>query len=61
MAGRMIYGVPLQEIVLSASLLIITTAFIIWLSGLIYKSAILYTGKKVRFTDLTKWIKNIYN
>jgi ABC-2 type transport system permease protein len=58
MSGRMVYGVPFQEILLSVFLLIITTACITWLSGKIYKSAVLYTGKKVRFSDLTKWIKN---
>jgi len=57
MTGRMIYGVHFQEILLSAFLLIITTIGIIWLSGKIYKSAILYTGKKVGFSDLIKWLK----
>ena len=61
MSGRIIYGAPFQEVLLSAFLLIITTIGIIWLSGKIYKSAILYAGKKISFSDLTKWIKNNNN
>jgi len=57
MSGRMMYGVPIHEILLSAFLLIVTTVGIIWLSGKIYKSAILYTGKKIGFSDLIKWLK----
>jgi ABC-2 type transport system permease protein len=58
MSGRIIYGVPFHEVLVSASLLIITIVCIIWLSGKIYKSAILYMGKRVSFNDLIKWIKN---
>lgn len=61
MSGRMIYGVPFQEVLLSAFLLIVTTIGIIWLSGKIYKSAILYTGKKISFNDVKAWIKNTNN
>jgi hypothetical protein len=58
MSGRIIYCVPFQELIVSARLLIVSFAEIIGLHGKIYKSAILYTGKKISFKDLLQWIKN---
>ena len=61
MMGRIVYGAPVQDILLSMFILVITVAFIIWLSGKIYKMAILYTGKKVTGKDIISWIRNINN
>jgi len=58
MMGRIVYGAPVQDIILSMFLLITTVAFIIWLSGKVYKTAILYTGKKITIKDIISWIRN---
>ena len=57
MMGRIVYGAPVQDILLSMFVLAFTVAFIVWLSGKIYKTAILYTGKKVTTKDVIDWIK----
>jgi ABC-2 type transport system permease protein len=61
MMGRIVYGAPIQDILLSMFLLTITIAFVIWLSGRIYKTAILYTGKKITGKDIFLWVRNINN
>jgi ABC-2 type transport system permease protein len=61
MMGRIVYGAPIGDIILSMFLLTITVAGIIGLSGKIYKTAILYTGKKVTMKEIFFWIKNINN
>ena len=61
MMGRIVLGAPLQDILLSMFLLTLTTILVIWLSGRIYKTAILYTGKKLTGKDIISWIKNINN
>jgi ABC-2 type transport system permease protein len=58
MMGRVVYGVPFQDILLSTSLLTITIVVIIWLSGKIYRTTILYTGKKIEIKELISWIRN---
>ena len=57
MMGRIVYGAPVQDILLSMFVLAFTVAFIVWLSGKIYKTAILYTGKKVTTKDVIDLIK----
>jgi ABC-2 type transport system permease protein len=59
MMGRIVYGTPIQDIVLSMALLAATVAGIIWLSGKVYKTAILYSGKKVTLKEVILWIRNI--
>ena len=59
MMGRIVYGAPIQDILLSMFLLAVAVVLIIWLSGKIYQTAILYTGKKVSGKDILSWIKNI--
>ena len=59
MMGRIVYGAPLQEILLSVFILILTVAFIVWLSGKIYQMTILYTGKKLTGKDILVLIRNI--
>lgn len=58
MMGRMVYGAPVQDLLLSISVLTVTVGGIIWLAGKIYKNAILYRGKKISVPDLITWIKN---
>ena len=57
MMGRVVYGAPVQDILFSMFLLTATVTFIIWLSGKIYKTAILYSGKKVTIKELLSWVK----
>lgn len=61
MMGRMVYGAPIQDVLLSMTLLAVTVILIIQLSGKIYKTAILHTGKKVSIKELIYWIINTNN
>jgi ABC-2 type transport system permease protein len=58
MMGRVVYGVPWQDFLLSALLLVATVAVIIWLSGKIYKNAILYRGKKITLSEIISLVKD---
>lgn len=57
MMARLPFGVPAWELILSASLLIVTFIGTIWLAGKIYKTGILMYGKKVNYAELWKWIR----
>lgn len=57
MMVRMPFDVPLWEILLSASLLILTILGAIWMAGKIYRTGILMYGKKVTYKELWKWLK----
>jgi ABC-2 type transport system permease protein len=58
MMGRMAYGVPFQDVLLSILLLAATVVLMIWISGKVYRMAILYTGKKVSMKEIISWISN---
>lgn len=55
MMGRVGFGVPWWEIVLSMTLLAAGFAFTIWLAGRIYRVGILMHGTKVNYKVLAKW------
>jgi ABC-2 type transport system permease protein len=57
MMGRIVYGTPVKDILFSMFLLTATVTFVIWLSGKIYKTAILYNGKKVTLKEILSWVK----
>ncbi len=57
MMARIPFGVPLWELILSMSLLIITFVFMTWLAGKIYRTGILMYGKKVTYKELWKWLR----
>jgi len=57
MMGRVVYGVPLSDFLISAFSLVATVAVIIWLSGKIYKNAILYKGKKIALSEIISLVK----
>lgn len=57
MMMRIPFGVPIWELALSMSLLILAFIFFTWLSGRIYRVGILMYGKKVNYKELFKWIK----
>ncbi len=57
MMVRIPFGVPLADVILSMSLLIISFVFMTWLAAKIYRTGILMYGKKVNYKELWKWIK----
>jgi ABC-2 type transport system permease protein len=61
MMGRVVYGAPLQDVILSMFLLLATVMLIVWLSGKVYRTAILYTGKKISMKEIISWIRNANN
>jgi len=56
MMVRLPFGVPLWELLLSMSLLIIGFIFTTWLAARIYRTGILMYGKKVTWKELGKWL-----
>lgn len=55
MMGRIGFGVPLWELLLSMGLLVAGFIFTIWLAGRIYRVGILMHGAKVNYKVLAKW------
>jgi ABC-2 type transport system permease protein len=59
MMGRIVYGVPVKDISLSISLLVVTVFIIIWLSGKVYKTVILFSGKKITGKEILSWVRRL--
>lgn len=57
MMVRIPFGVPLWQLLVSGSLLIIFFMGTIWLAAKIYRTGILMYGKKVSYKELWKWIR----
>ncbi len=57
MMTRLPYEPQLWELLLSASLLIVTFILITWLAGKIYRVGILMYGKKHTWKEMWKWIR----
>lgn len=57
MMGRVSYGVPIWELVLSMGLLILGFLGTTWVAGKIYRIGILMHGTKPSYKTLWKWIK----
>ncbi|HOE05472.1 MAG TPA: ABC transporter permease [Bacteroidales bacterium] len=57
MMVRIPFEVPIQDVIISAGLLIITFIFMVWLAAKIYRTGILMYGKKVNYRELWKWIR----
>lgn len=57
MVGRVVYGVPFEQIILSMTILAITVGLTIWISGKVYQITILYTGKKISLNELISLLK----
>ncbi|MFO7880443.1 MAG: ABC transporter permease [Bacteroidota bacterium] len=57
MMVRIPFGVPVTDLILSWSILIISFVLMVWLSGKIYRTGILMYGKKVNYKELWKWIR----
>ena len=57
MIARIPFGVPIHELILSVSLLIMGFLFTTWLAAKIYRVGILMYGKKISYKELWKWLK----
>lgn len=56
MMVRLPFGVPMWELALSMSLLVLGFLFTTWLAARIYRTGILMYGKKVSWRELGKWL-----
>ena len=56
MMGRLPFGVPAWELVLSMLLLILGFIFTTWMAARIYRTGILMYGKKASWRELGKWL-----
>ena len=57
MTSRLCYGVESWEVILSMLILTATVIFTTYLSGKIYKSAILLHGKRLTYKDISNFLK----
>jgi ABC-2 type transport system permease protein len=55
MIGRLGFGVPLWQLILSQVLLVAGFVFTTWVAGRIYRVGILMHGTKVNYRVLVKW------
>jgi ABC-2 type transport system permease protein len=55
MVGRIMYDVPISQLILSMVSLVLTIWFFAWLTGKIYRTGILMYGKKVTWKEMIKW------
>ena len=54
---RLPSGVPLWELMLSMSILLVTFFFSVWVASKIYRTGILMYGKKITYRELWKWLR----
>ncbi|MEO6167991.1 MAG: ABC transporter permease [Chitinophagales bacterium] len=57
MVGRLPFGPPVWQIILSGVFLIAGFIFTVWVAGKIYRTGILMYGKKVTFREMMKWVR----
>ena len=57
MMGRLPFGVPKWELLLSMAILISTFIATTWLAGRIYRTGILMYGKKASYKELWRWLR----
>ncbi len=55
MIGRIIFGVPVGQLILSMVLLVLTFIFFAWVTAKIYRTGILMYGKKVTWKEMMRW------
>jgi ABC-2 type transport system permease protein len=56
MMVRIPFGITVNELLLSMSVLIASFLFVTWLAGRIYRTGILMYGKKTSYRELWKWL-----
>jgi len=57
MMVRLPFDVPIWQIVLSLSILVLSFIGTTWMAGKIYRTGILMYGKKVTWKEMWKWLK----
>jgi len=57
MMVRLPFGVPIWQIVLSLTVLVLSFVGSTWMAGKIYRTGILMYGKKVTWKELLKWLR----
>lgn len=57
MMARIPFGVPIEQVILSMGILVITFIGTIWVAGKIYRTGILMYGKKVNLKEMMKWLR----
>ena len=57
MMVRLPFGVPVWQIILSLSILVLSFIGTTWMAGKIYRTGILMYGKKVTWKELWKWLR----
>jgi ABC-2 type transport system permease protein len=55
MMARIMFDVPISELIISMVLLVLGFIFFTWLTGKIYRTGILLYGKKVTWKEMMKW------
>lgn len=55
MMGRIMYNVPVSQLILSMVLLVLGFLFFAWLTAKIYRTGILLYGKKVSWKEMMRW------
>ena len=58
MIARIPVGVPAWQIIVSASLLLLSTLLMIYIAGKVYRVGILMYGNKATAKELWKWIRS---
>lgn len=58
MVARIPYGVPFWQVLLSFTLLLGSTLFVVFLAGKIYRVGILMYGNKITLKELWKWVRS---
>lgn len=55
MMGRIMYNVPVSQLILSMVFLVLGVLFFAWLTAKIYRTGILMYGKKVTWKEMIRW------
>jgi ABC-2 type transport system permease protein len=56
MMARIPFGVPIGQQIASMVILVLSSVFMIWLAGRIYRIGILIQGKKISLKEIFKWM-----
>lgn len=56
MMGRITFGVPAWQLILSMVLLVLGFLFFTWVTAKVYRTGILLYGKKITWKEMWKWI-----
>jgi ABC-2 type transport system permease protein len=56
MMVRLPFGVPVWQLILSASILVVSFVSSVWVASKIYRIGILMYGKKISYREISKWL-----